>query len=1009
MSNHARFDESHKPFGAEPAPLVPPQSEGAFFCARPGSGPEVRGPRSGEANYCPIVDVTSDSVLSIQHSALSTLFLQAMRTSLKGLLVLSLLVNSLLLAQPGSSVIRRFEPRGIGGGGALYNPSINPLNKDEVFMTSDMSELYHSTDFGRHWDMVDFRQMIGWNTTGRVAYTSDPKIMYSISNSDESPKAVKSMDGGITWQAIENDPVVGSDVALFADHASTTRYFIVGMSAAYLTTDGGTSFTKVLTDPTGNTWGAGALFAGQTIFLATNHGLLHSNNGGVTFEAAGTGIPAGEFICSMSGSSQGGVTRLYAVTNTNVNPFFTGANYDAYGGVYQYDEVMERWASMKSKIMTQPVFVACAQNNLNVVYVAGGGAGAPTVWKTSNNGSTWSSVFKTSGNENIATGWAGAGGDRDWSFGEYALGFAVCPSDANRLIITDLGHPHLSSDGGATWEQGYVEKADENPAGASTPKGKSYRSNGLDQTTAWTVFWIDSLNLMAGFADIKGIRSSDAGHSWHMPFNNFAINATYSFEKANDGTVYAATSTVHDMYESQYLTDARIDGGKGQVLFSKDKGATWQLLHDFTHPVVWLAYDKANPNRMYASVVHSTQGGIFVTNNLAAGASSTWTKLTNPPRTEGHPFNIRILGDGGLVVSYSGRRNSSGKFTQSSGVFFSSDAGQSWQDRSDDGLKWWTKDVVIEPGNENTWYAGSFSGWGGGANDLGALYRTTNRGGSWTKLTSREDVESVTFDATGTDKMYYASGVHGLYYTSNSHAAQPTFTSVASYPFSHPVRGVTNPYKPDEMWVVGFGGGMRVAGENASLPIPLAPVLISPPDSSYVDGPYAAGDGHDIIFEWHSVPGRNITYKVQLSYTEDFAHLGPWREDIIDTSGSFFVLSGFRTFWRVCAKNENGFGPWSQIWSLKMQPLGVQSDLESKALVKIYPVPSKNLVTLEVNSLSLTKPDLAVVNTAGVILSRHQMPNQGGTFVIRDLPPGVYYAVLRSRKSQVVRKFEIVK
>ena len=37
-------------------------------------------------------------------------------------------------------------------------------------------------------------------------------------------------------------------------------------------------------------------------------------------------------------------------------------------------------------------------------------------------------------------------------------------------------------------------------------------------------------------------------------------------------------------------------------------------------------------------------------------AASTWTKVTNPPRTEGHPFNVVVLNDGTLVATYSARR-----------------------------------------------------------------------------------------------------------------------------------------------------------------------------------------------------------------------------------------------------------------------------------------------------------------------------------------------------------------
>src|SRR5262249_58124602 len=114
-------------------------------------------------------------------------------------------------------------------------------------------------------------------------------------------------------------------------------------------------------------------------------------------------------------------------------------------------------------------------------------------------------------------------------------------------------------------------------------------------------------------------------------------------------------------------------------------------------PVVWVAGNNTTPNGLYASVIHSTRGGIYVSNNIQTGAASTWTRLTSPPRTEGHPFNIVVLNDGTLVASYSGRRNSAGAFTASSGVFVSTDGGATWADRSHPGMRYWTKDLLVYP------------------------------------------------------------------------------------------------------------------------------------------------------------------------------------------------------------------------------------------------------------------------------------------------------------------------
>jgi hypothetical protein len=270
------------------------------------------------------------------------------------------------------------------------------------------------------------------------------------------------------------------------------------------------------------------------------------------------------------------------------------------------------------------------------------------------------------------------------------------------------------------------------------------------------------------------------------------------------------------MYQSTYLLDSRIDGGRGNVMLSSNNGLNWTLLHDFAHPVIWLALDPTNPNRMYASVIHSTQGGIFVTNNLQSGSSSTWTKVTNPPRTQGHPFNVKVLNDGTLIATYSGRRGGSPvNFTASSGVFMSADQGQTWTDRSDINMQYWTKDITIDPfdATQNTWYVGVFSGYGGAANGKGGLYKTINRGQTWTKLIGVPTVQSVTsctINPQNKDELWFTTETNGLWHSTNLTSGTPSFNQDQYYPFRQPERVVYNPYDNSEVWVTSFGNGMRM-------------------------------------------------------------------------------------------------------------------------------------------------------------------------------------------------------
>ena len=47
----------------------------------------------------------------------------------------------------------RFVPSGVGGGGAFYAPSLHPTEPGDVFVRSDMSGCYRSTDDGGHWTL----------------------------------------------------------------------------------------------------------------------------------------------------------------------------------------------------------------------------------------------------------------------------------------------------------------------------------------------------------------------------------------------------------------------------------------------------------------------------------------------------------------------------------------------------------------------------------------------------------------------------------------------------------------------------------------------------------------------------------------------------------------------------------------------------------------------------------------------------------------------------------------
>jgi photosystem II stability/assembly factor-like uncharacterized protein len=726
-----------------------------------------------------------------------------------------------LLSQPDS-----WNSRGIGGGGALFAPSINQGNTNEFYISCDMSELFHTTNFGSTYSQVHFSQFTGGHNS-KVCYTSTPNLLYSISYINDIGTPVKSIDNGVNWTTLAGNPDPNSDVfTIHVNYSNSNQIIISTYGEIYFSNNGGTSFAQfhtALNSGSGNVVG-GVLFTGNTIYVGTNDGVLVSVNGGLSWTTATiTGLPSTERIWSFTAAKVGTITRLFCLTG-DVGDVYVGLQgsdyYDFCKGIYACDYGVNNWASKLTGINLStdfPMFIDMAENDINTVYVAGSNDNSePTIFKSTNAGGNWNNTFITSSNQNIITGWSGQGGDRGWSYGECPFGFDVAANNSQVVIFGDFGFCHKTTNGGTNWQQAYVNATGEHAANSNTPPLQSYTSIGLENTTCWQVHWSTASNMWACFSDIKGIRSTDAGNSWSFNYTGNAANSTYRVAQNTTGTLFAATSNIHDMYQSTRLTDAILDANdvNGKIIYSTNNGQTWQNLKVFNHPVFWITLDPNNANRAYASVIDygGGTGGVYRCDNLSSLASSTWTLLPSPPRTERHPASLVVLNDGNLVATFSGRRTTA--FTASSGVFIYDPTLNSWTDKSHTGMYYWTKDVVIDPNDatQNTWYANVFSGWGGAPNGLGGLYKTTNRGTNWTKLTGStlDRVTSCTFNPNDANELYITTETQGLWKSNNINNVTPAFSNVASYPVRQPERVFFNPFNTTEMWVTSFGNGMKM-------------------------------------------------------------------------------------------------------------------------------------------------------------------------------------------------------
>lgn len=757
-------------------------------------------------------------------------------------LILSLsciVFTSLLQAQ-----VQSFASAGISGGSALLQPSFNPYDSLNIYMVSDLTGIFYTEDGGITWDVIPFQELKG-TTQSRIYFTSHPDTLYTIHNDFRNVKqyVYRSDNGGDNWHPIDNDPANGETVYLYVDPDRTNRLLVTDGERIYFSQDKGLSFNQVY-QSTNSLYIGGVFWDEEDIYLGCNDGLLVSENGGNSFDLQTVqGIEPDQGFLSLTGTKTENGVRLFCAIRHMYDMWSgmlpSGSNYYGQQKLYFIERdfnngfISDNIHHNLETFIDFPFYTDRPLTNSTIIYSAGAkatntGSIHPQVYKKTSGTSGWTPVLQTEQNQNIATGYMGEGGDLEWTWSENAMGFGFNPNDAEVAIVSDFSFAHITRDGGASWQALYVLPEDLNSPGMTTPQKKSYRTNGLENTSCWWLTWTDADQLFAGYTDITAIRSEDGGEHWSFDYEGLdytdieKYNSIYHISSHPNGHLYASASTIHDIYQSTYLTDDALDNGSGALLVSPDNGKNWSMVHDFEHPLIWSAIDLSNPEIMYVSVISSQSGGIFKTENLSAGINASWQQLTSPPRTEGHPFNIRVINGDTIVCSYSGRRYN-GLFTASSGVFYSDDGGQNWKDRSASNMIYWTKDIIVNHHDPklNTWYACVFDGFSSHPATVGTggLYRTSDRGISWQEVGDFFRVESVTVHPTNPEVMYVTTEDEGLWFTDNLSDLNPDFIQLESYPFQQPTRVFFNPHNIKEVWVASFGNGLRKGIDDTSVSV----------------------------------------------------------------------------------------------------------------------------------------------------------------------------------------------
>jgi|GEM_PF-5096827 len=151
-----------------------------------------------------------------------------------------LLLLVLAISQfPTLLISQNFESRGTGGGGALFCPSLNPLNGSEIYLASDLGGLYHTT--GQVYEVVHFTEAIT-GPFGKVCFTQNNNIRYALLYDAENftYRPSKSTDGGETWDFLPGDDQPWEDkLFIFNDFQNPDRILWTDYNNLYFSNDGG--------------------------------------------------------------------------------------------------------------------------------------------------------------------------------------------------------------------------------------------------------------------------------------------------------------------------------------------------------------------------------------------------------------------------------------------------------------------------------------------------------------------------------------------------------------------------------------------------------------------------------------------------------------------------------------------------------------------------------------------------------------------------------------------------
>nr|MDT0660687.1 cellulose binding domain-containing protein [Micromonospora sp. DSM 115978] len=675
----------------------------------------------------------------------------------------------------------------IDGGGFVPGIVFNQTERNLIYARTDIGGAYRWEQSSQTWTpLLDWVGWDRWGWNGVLSIATDPVQtnrvyaavgMYTNDWDPNNGAILRSTDKGNTWQAFELPFKVGGNMpgrgqgerlAVDPNNNAIVYYGAEGGNGLWKSTNHGASFTKVANFPNvgnyipvpgdvyqggnqGVTWVSFDKSTGtagnttQTIYVGVadkQNPVYRSTNGGSTWERI-AGQPTGYLAHKGVVDHVGGF--LYIATSD------TGGPYDgAKGDVWKFNRATGVWTQISPipSSSTDAYFgysgLTIDRTNPNTLMVATQISWWPDAifWRSTDGGATWSRIWEFTSYPNrtkrytmdiTSVPWLTLGANPQPPEETPKLGWMnesveIDPFDGNRFMY-GTGATIYGSTNLRNWDTG----------GTVTIRPMV---RGLEETAALDLISPPSgAPLISGLGDIGGFRHTNLDAVPPMMFQQpyFTSTTSLDFAELNPSI----------MIRSGNFTDADRPNDS-HVAFSTDGGANW---FQGTEPgginsggTVAAA---ANGSRFVWAPGDAGQQVVY-----SVGFGNSWTQ------SSGIPANATVEAD---------RVNPNKFYGFSAGRFYvSTNGGQSFTATAATGLPASGVKFKPVPGAEgDIWLAGE-----------GGMWRSTNSGASFTKLSNVTKSVNVGFGRAAPGQSYHAvfamatiDGVTGVYRSDNAGAA----------------------------------------------------------------------------------------------------------------------------------------------------------------------------------------------------------------------------------------------